>query len=778
MKPVKIVYVITGLFVGGAERLLLDTVRSLDRKQFEPVVVSFVGGDMIPEFRQCGIRVIDLRMSRAWPWPGVWRLFKLLRIEKPEIIHTHLIHADIFGRVIGWLCGVPTIISTIHMVEEGRHKFPYLFLNRLTVRLNTELIATSENVKKEIAELEHIDPEKIKVIYNAVKDLDPVSGEQIKNLRRAYGINPDEFLLGTISRLEVPRKGHHILFQAIAQLITSYPKLRCVVIGRGAGKDELLAQVRQLGIESHVSFTGEQDNIAEWLAVMDIFVLPSLHEGLPMAIIEAMAASCPIIATRVGGVGELIEHNHSGRLIESGNVGELCQAIEGLMSDAGCCHRMGEAARKSFKQYFEIKHAVAATEDLYRKYIKQDDHSKKIHLLEVVTNFEPGGVPRHVEDLVKHLSRDKFNIGLVSGETIKERIPQLGVPHHYFSIVKPISPLKDLYSLWQLFKLFKKLKPDIVHTHMSKVEALGSVAARLAGVPCIIATIHGQTILTSGFSLKQTVYNFVEWFTIRWFTDKTISVARSTERYLINTGSVTPSRNVTIYNSVAPFSLDKSDRINARKKFGIDDSQKMILMTGRLLYQKTPEILIEACNQLRDRFPNAICLIAGDGPNKQALQEQIDEGDLNSMINLLGHREDIGELLCAADVFVLCTRFEGQSISVLEAMAAGLPVVATNVPGMDELVIPSETGYLIAQDSPRACADALSLILSDSEKECAMGEAAVKRYEKHFNIENQLNKTEEFLWACGQPDFHKNFKFSTQPRVIEKHQLVKEECNV
>ncbi|MCK5012756.1 MAG: glycosyltransferase [Candidatus Omnitrophica bacterium] len=775
--PIKVVYVITGLFVGGAERLLLNTVRALDQQQFEPIVVSLVGGGLIPEFQKSGIRTVNIKMSRLWPLPGAWRLFRFLRAEKPGIVHTHLIHADFFGRVLGRLSGVPINITTLHMVEDARRKFPYLAINRFAVRFNTALIAVSDSIKKEIVALERIDPEMVTVIRNAARDWDRVPAGKARDLRVRFGIKPDALLLGIVSRLEVPRKGHHVLFKALARLISRYPELHCVVIGDGAEneKEKLHAQVRELGVAEHVTFTGTQNNISEWLAAIDIFVLPSLLEGFPMAIIEAMAAARPIIATRVGGVGELIGHKREGWLIEPGEVSGLAEAIEVLALDPDLRCRLGQVARQRFEQNFEISKAVEATQNLYNRQIQQYGVSRRVHLLEVITNFDPGGVPRHVEDLVVHLSKDKFDIGLVSGETLEERIPRVCVPHYYVNMVKPINPLKDLCGIWDMVKLFKKLKPDIVHAHMGKAVCLASIAARFSGVPCVLATIHGRTLLTKGFSIKQFIFDLVEKITLRLFVHGTISVSKDTARYLISASKVLPSRSVTIYNGVIPIKPSLPDRDKARQKLRIRRSEKVILMTGRLVFQKTPEVLIEACTQLRRQFPDLVCLIAGDGPKYQALAQFIEELGLKGIVQLLGHRDDIPELLSVADVFVLCTRFEGQSISVLEAISAGLPVVATSVPGMDELVIHGQTGYLIEEDSPRSCVEAVSSILADPEKERLMSEAGYQRFEQYFNLKRQLVQTEELLWACGKKGFPKNYTFSIQPHVKGKLVLVKEE---
>ena len=272
MKRIKVLYLITGVNVGGAEKLLLDTVCNLDAKQFEPVVVSLVGGELLAEFQRCGIRIYDLRMSRRWPFSGIERLWRVLKKENPQILHTHLIHADFLGRILGWLCGVPIIMTTLHMVEDARRKFPFHSLDRFAARFNTVLIAVSDRIKKEIVDLEKFNPNKIIVIHNAVANWDPVHHQKAQALREQLQIKPGGILLGVVSRLEVPRKGHYVLFKALGQLVLQHPNLHCVVIGDGLGRGQLQQQVDNLGLNSHVTFVGTQHNIPEWLQALDIFV--------------------------------------------------------------------------------------------------------------------------------------------------------------------------------------------------------------------------------------------------------------------------------------------------------------------------------------------------------------------------------------------------------------------------------------------------------------------------------------------------------------------------
>ncbi len=758
MKHIKVIYLITGVNVGGAEKLVLDTVRNLDTKQFEPVVVSLVGGELLAEFQGSGIRIYDLGMTRRWPFAGMWRLWRVLKKEKPKILHTHLIHADFLGRVLGWLCGIPIIITTLHMVEDARRRFPYHSLDRFAARFNTALIAVSEIVKKDIVNLEKLDSNKITVIRNAVADLYPVNPRRAQALRKQLNVKPGDILVGVVSRLEIPRKGHHVLIKALAQLVLQHPHLHCAVIGDGLGREELQLQVEQLGLNAHVTFVGTQHNIPEWLQALDIFVLPSLHEGFPMAIIEAMAAGRPIVATRVGGVGELIEHRREGLLIKPDDVSDLVEAINGLILDSELRACLGKSARQRFQQHFEISRVIEATQRIYWKHLKELGISGRVHLLEVVTNLDPGGVPRHIEDLTRNLSPEHFEIEMVSGEKYPQRIQGLGFPHHYVDLIKPIHPFQDLIAIWQMFWLFRNLKPDIVHSHKSKAGCMASIAARIAGVPSVISTIHGVTKLTRGFSIKQFFYDAVELISLRFFAHGTISVSEATAQHLVKWGKVLPAHNATIYNGIDSHTLNV-DRAAVYRRLNLQEYQPIVLMTGRLAKGKRPEILIQACSLLRQQFPDLVCLLAGDGQRFQEMRSLVQHYQLEGTVHLLGHRDDVPDLLRVADIFVLCSWQEGLSIAILEAMAAGLPVIASRVPGMDEVVSHGQTGYLVEGGSPEECAVALQSLLLNPEMRRSMGQAGYQKFQQQFSLSQQLAKTQALLLACSQGGFPKNYVF-------------------
>ncbi len=746
MRRIKVFYLITGLHIGGAERLLLDTVKELDRERYQPVVATLVGGNLIPHFEAAGVRVYDLNMKKKWDVKAFLRLKRIIEEERPDILHTHLFHADLIGRILGKVCQVPIILTTLHMLEFTRAYWYYNWPDRWASRFNDALIAVSQAVKDGFVDKEKLDESKITVIQNGVTDLPEVTEQELINTRMRMTQGPGP-VVGIVSRLDIPRKGHPVLFEAIQRLKEKYPTLICAVVGSGTGYRTLQEDVRRLGLEAHVVFLGAQDNVAPWLKAMDVFALPSRHEGFPMAIIEAMAAQKPIVATPVGGVADLIEHEKTGLLVPVGDAKALAEAIERLLDQKELAAGLAQAARDRFENQFAMSTLVKRTEALYAEWVDRKLNAP-VKLLEVTTCLDSGGVTSHLLDLLDQLPKDQFDVSVAAApeEDAQKKLEAIHVKFHAVPMVKPIQPVADLKALWSLFRLMKREKIEMVHAHMAKAGFLASVAAKWAGVPCMISTIHGPTRVTLKNSWKQTLFEILDKWSLSKCHDHAISVSHATTADLLRSGKISQNRIVTLHNGIDTKRLKtKHSREEVRAALGLDATQPVVTMVGRLADQKSQETLIHAMCQLQSDWPKAVCLLIGDGPRFAEFKSMISRYQLESSVRLLGQRDDVTDLLNASDVFVLCTKFEGLSIAVLEAMALGLPVVATNVEGMEELIIPNETGMLIGDQDVTGCVQALEALFNDAALRKRMGETAQLRVAEHFRLDAQMQSTSDVL---------------------------------
>lgn len=363
---IHIFYLITELDTGGAQKVLLQLLSRLDRQRFSPSVACLYNGAgaVAQEIRALGIRVTDLGMTARWRVDALWRLYRSLRKERPAILHTHLFHANMPGRVLGRLAGIPVIISTEHsmgMESEWRYR-----VNRLTHPLADRVVCVSPQIAKFVAQHVRIPEDKTVIIPNGI-DLQRFESLPDKHsARAALGLPFDHPLICTVARLD-PVKRLDNLLGAVARL----PEVRLVVVGEGQERCRLTRLASELGVEQRAQFVGSQRDVLPWLAASDLFVLSSDWEGLSMAVLEAMAAGLPVVAMETGGMPDVVLPGVTGRLVPPGQVDALAQAIAGLLDDAGLRQDMGRAAAKRVADSFSLDQMAERTVRLYDELLVQ-----------------------------------------------------------------------------------------------------------------------------------------------------------------------------------------------------------------------------------------------------------------------------------------------------------------------------------------------------------------------------------------------------------------------
>jgi sugar transferase (PEP-CTERM/EpsH1 system associated) len=364
-------HLITELDVGGAQLALLRLLAGLDRERFVPTVACLYNGDraVAQRIRALGIPVTDLGMTARWRWDAFGWLYRLLRHERPTILHAWMFHANLPGRVLGRLAGVPIIITSRRNENIGgamRERF-----NRWTAHLDDRVVAVCELARQAEIERAGVALEHVVTIYNGVDVTQfPVASVQATaQARRAIGMPVKVPLVGSLGRLH-PQKGFSDLLTAFAQVRQRIPSVRLFVAGDGELRDDLEAQARSLGMAEAVTFAGVRADVPEILAALDVFVLPSLWEGMPNAVLEAMASGLPVVATAVGGTPEVVMDGVTGLLVPPQDPGALARAIERLLCDPGLRRTMGRAGRRRVEQHFDIRETVRQVEDLYETLLR------------------------------------------------------------------------------------------------------------------------------------------------------------------------------------------------------------------------------------------------------------------------------------------------------------------------------------------------------------------------------------------------------------------------
>jgi len=370
-RRIKIIYVMPSLVVGGAEELLLTTVKYFNRDRYEISVCCIVSeGIIADEIKKLGIKFYCLNESPKFYNPKkIYSLYKLFKKEKPSIVHTQILGANIYGRIAAILARVPVVISAEQNVYYKKKRV-HIWLDKILAKNTDKIIAVSNRVKEFTSRQEGIGEDKFELIYNAIDSTEFLPTDSRKDIREKLNLREGDFILGTVGALTT-QKGHYYLIQAVSQLVKRYPNTILLVVGKGELKEKLQEILHKLGLEENVRFLGLRRDIADVLNCMDVFVFPSLWEGLGIALLEAMLMGLPVVASSVDGILEIVENGKNGILVAPANVEALSNAIAELIRNPQLRQSLGKAAKEHILEKFEVRQYIHKLENLYNRLLKE-----------------------------------------------------------------------------------------------------------------------------------------------------------------------------------------------------------------------------------------------------------------------------------------------------------------------------------------------------------------------------------------------------------------------
>jgi glycosyltransferase involved in cell wall biosynthesis len=362
-RRIKVLHLLATMPVGGAEDLVAAVVKGLDPERFEAAAACIGAPGLVgEELSSAGYPVaslgLDLKRTPAWRLVAAVR--RLLKEARPDILHTHLYHPNLYGRLAALGLGLP-VVATVHN-SYTRVKFHRRVWNFFLGFATDRILAVSPRVWQDIRKFDGVPASRLLLLPNGISLQElytPLSREEARDRLGVSGL-----VIGTMGRLE-EQKGHAYLLAALPKLLREIADLLVLIAGEGRQRETLWRQARDLGVAPRVRFLGTRRDVPEIQRALDIFVQPSLWEGLPLALLKAMGSGLPVVTTRVSGCQEVVVDGVNGRLVAPGDPEALARAILELYHHPEERRRLGDAARRTVAEQFSSEVMLKRLEGLY-----------------------------------------------------------------------------------------------------------------------------------------------------------------------------------------------------------------------------------------------------------------------------------------------------------------------------------------------------------------------------------------------------------------------------
>ena len=733
--PLTFLQYITPSRLAGAEYFFLRVISHLAQLGHRVIVVTKRDTPLRAEIEKLKHPNIELH---AWHTHGkidpmtLGKLVRLIQSERVDVINTHLTTASWQGALAGKITGVPSV-AVVHATDR-----------KTWFQHADHLIAVSRGVRDALIE-QGIAPDKIEVLYHGIDLEHYVASCDAAQAKMQLGLPAGARVVGVAASL-IARKGHRFLLEALARLQQSVGPIHAVFAGEGELESELRAQVAALNLTERVHFLGFRRDIAQVICALDVFVLPSLKEGLSIAVMEAMALQKPVICSRIAGLPEVVRDGQTGILVPPGDADALQGALEQLFGDADLRRELGENARRFLEENFDQGACLDAMEAYFRRIVASSRAAlpvapafqRRAESLESAP-LEVDDAPLRVVQLIapsKIAGAERSTVSLCRGLSARANRVWLLVKYSHELLETARAEDVDarsmrfagklnLLAVGRLARWFRAHDVDIVATQLSTASLWGTLAARYVGVPSV-ATVRALN--------SKTCYVYA---------DRVIAVSGAVKEHLVGQGMDAAKIRV-VYNGIdlsrfAP----PADLKSARRAVGWPEDALIVGVVAHLTAKKGHRWFLDAVAPLLKTFPNLHIVCVGEGDERAALLKQACALGIEERVQLVGFHADVVPCMAALDVLVLpAIAKEGFGRVLIEAGALEKPVIGTDVGGIGEVIAPGETGFVVAPGDASALQTALSALLDDEDLRREMGRAGRARALTEFSEARMVAQTE------------------------------------
>ncbi len=369
-KGIDVVHLIGSLSAGGAERGLYYLAPFLAKSKFRYAIVCLLRkGEFAPSVEAVGVPVLEMCYRKRYTIQTVMKLAKFLRENRVKILHAHLYHNAFIGRLSAWLAGTPIIIVHEHGMHSWKKWYHRLFERIALIRTDLRL-AVSKQIAEDRMERERTPPSKIRIVPCAVDSSEfEIAATMRMAKRQELGLE-NSIVVGSIGRL-IRIKGADLLIEVASVVKQIDKRIKFLIVGSGLLEQDMRSQIVTRDLSDTVFMLGRRTDVPELFAAIDIYLIPSRGEGAPVTLFEAMAAGKPVIATRVGGIPDIIEDGENGILVPPEDSNAMANAILRLANDDDLRDKLGKNARKKFAESYSSEAILSKIEALYDELLEK-----------------------------------------------------------------------------------------------------------------------------------------------------------------------------------------------------------------------------------------------------------------------------------------------------------------------------------------------------------------------------------------------------------------------
>jgi glycosyltransferase involved in cell wall biosynthesis/lipopolysaccharide/colanic/teichoic acid biosynthesis glycosyltransferase len=726
--PLRVTFAFASYGIGGAERSMLRLMAHAHPRVFACSVIE--RGPENQALREA-VNALGIPFHALGPWDvRAWR--RVLRHERPDVLY-------IFGRfrTVAWAlearaAGVRCIVAAERSTAGRRSDRWARQLDRHCV---TSYVANTEFAARHLRSIVGAGGPPVHVVPNGIE-----TDGAPPRMDWSYQ-TPSLLCVGNLS----PNKGQAVLLEAVHLLRPRYPDLRATLLGRDftGGRFFRDADARRLG--DTYDAVGFVDDVRPHLAGATLVVLPTLHrEGMPTSVLEAMRAGVPVVASDIGGVSEIVDDGRTGLLVRPGDPHALAVAIDRVLQDEALRTSLATRAREHAVARHDMSamlegHRAAFLQALARAGVRRNTEAAPASVVHVTTaDISLRYLLLNQLQAIRDAGYDVTGISSPGPDVAA--LEAQGIAHEAVPMTRRLTPFADLRSLLRLTRVMRRRRFTIVHTHNPKPGLLGQLAARLAGVPIVVNTLHGFYFHDHMRPAARRFFVAMERLAARC-SDLVLSQNEEDVATAIREGIIPAERIRLLGNGIDLRRFDP-DRLNAdswmrtRSALGIDTEAPVVGFVGRLVAEKGIHELLAAARQVRDAMPSVRFLLVGGADTEKADHVTPDVArrfGLEEACIFAGQRQDMPELYQAMDVFVLPSHREGFPRAPMEASAMGVPCVVTDIRGCRQAVAHERNGLLVGVGDVDALASAIRRLLQEPARARRLGEEGRRRAREEFD---------------------------------------------